>query len=141
MVKEFDLGKRLQALTLHSEGYSRSAIIEKTGYTPSGLSYLLTTAKKRGYEPSNGLILREYVENKAGRGRLPLLSGDQKNKILEILTSDKASRKFSTQELANKFNEQSGDRSVSRRTVARLLEAEGFKKVNSVWQLKTGRRI
>ncbi|RYC66087.1 hypothetical protein CHU98_g156 [Xylaria longipes] len=126
MVKEFDLGKRIQALTLHSEGYSRSAIIEKTGYTPSGLSYLLTTAKKRGYEPGKGLILREYVENKAGRGRRPILSEDQKNQILEIIASNKAAHKFSLQELANKFNEQSENPKVSRSTIARLLRAEEF---------------
>lgn len=35
MVKEFGLGTHIQALTLRSEGYSRAAIVAKTGYTPA----------------------------------------------------------------------------------------------------------
>ncbi|KAI0186192.1 hypothetical protein EV127DRAFT_346780, partial [Xylaria flabelliformis] len=122
MVKEFDLGKRLQALTLHSEGYSRNQIIEKTGYSPSGLSYLLTTAKKRGYKPGEGLILREYVDNEVGRGRKPILTDEHKQNIVKVLTTDKASRKFSAQELADKFNEEHTENQISRSTVSRLLQ-------------------
>ncbi|KAI1429810.1 hypothetical protein F5Y12DRAFT_338187 [Xylaria sp. FL1777] len=132
MVKEFDLGTRLQALTLHSEGYPRKAIIEKTGYTSGGLSYLITTARKRGYKPGDGLILRQYVDNEAGRGRKSVLTDKQKQKIVEIFTADKASRKFSTQELADKFNEENGaNQTISRKIVARVLKAEGLEKVGS----------
>ncbi|GAW13530.1 hypothetical protein ANO14919_029170 [Xylariales sp. No.14919] len=142
MVKEFDLGQRIQALTLHSEGYPRKAILEKTGYSSSGLSYLITTAKKRGYTPGSGPILRQYVDNEPGRGRQPILTDKQKHKIVEILTADDASRKFSVQELADKFNKTNDeDQTVSRGTVARIVEAEGFKKVkylyHQIWLEKT----
>ncbi|KAI0487026.1 hypothetical protein F4859DRAFT_467957 [Xylaria cf. heliscus] len=139
MVKEFDLGKRLQALTLHSEGYSRAAIAEKTGYTLGGLCYLLNKAKKRGYKRSEGHILHEYVDTAPGKGRPRIMNDERKQKITAILTSEKAGRKFSTQELANRFNQQNqDDKSISRRTVLRLLEAEGYKRVNGVWTLKKG---
>ncbi|KAJ8128344.1 hypothetical protein O1611_g5290 [Lasiodiplodia mahajangana] len=129
--KEFDLGQRIQALTLHSEGYSRKAITERTGYTPSGLSYLITTAKKRGYKPGEGLILLQYVENEPGRGRKPVLTDASKRRIIEILTADEASHKLSLQKLADKFNETNAEDhiSISRSIVARFLEEEGFKKV------------
>ncbi|KAI1163259.1 hypothetical protein F5B18DRAFT_323245 [Nemania serpens] len=136
MVKEFDLGQRIQALALHSEGYPRSAIAKKTGYTPGGLSYLLKAAKKRGYKPGSGPILRRFVDNEPGRGRPPT-SGERKHKIIEILTSDTASRKFSTQKLADRFNEQAeDDRTISRRTVLRLLDSEGYKRVQYVLLLR-----
>ncbi|KAI1119464.1 hypothetical protein F5Y14DRAFT_395383 [Nemania sp. NC0429] len=134
MPKEFDLGQRIQALTLHSEGYPRSAISKKTGYTPGGLGYLIKAAKKRGYKPGSGPILRHYVDNEPGRGRPPI-SGDRKHKVLEILNSDPDSRKLSTQKLAEKFNAQAeDDRTISRRTVLRLLDSEGYKRVHGVWQ-------
>ncbi|KAI1758365.1 hypothetical protein F4782DRAFT_477741 [Xylaria castorea] len=138
MGKEFDLGTRIQALTLHSEGYSRSAITEKTGYTLSGLCYLINKAKKRGYKPG-GLILREYADTAAGKGRPPIINDERKQKIAAILTSEQACRKFTTQQLADRFNEQNqDDRKISRRTVLRMLTTEGYKTVNGVWQLKTG---
>ncbi|KAI1747943.1 hypothetical protein F4782DRAFT_518996 [Xylaria castorea] len=137
MGKEFDLGTRLQALTLHSEGYSRAAIAEKTGYTPGGFCNLLTKAKKRGYKPGEGPILLEYVAAEPGRGRPTILTEERKQKITAILTSEKACRKFSAQKLADKFNEQNQDgQTVSRKTVLRALKAEGFRKVNGVQQLK-----
>ncbi|KAI1199070.1 hypothetical protein F5X97DRAFT_298004 [Nemania serpens] len=140
MGKELDLGQRIQALTLHSEGYPRSTIAKKTGYTPGGLGHLINTAKKRGYTPGSGLILRRYVDNEPGRGRPPI-SDERKHKLFEILTSDTASRKFSTQKLADRFNEQTEDnRTISRRTVLRLLDSEGYKQVNGVWQQSKTRK-
>ncbi|KAI8953589.1 hypothetical protein F4801DRAFT_122107 [Xylaria longipes] len=129
MGKEFDLGTRLQALTLHSEGYSRAAIAEKTGYTSGGLCNLLAKAKRRGYKRGEGPILLEYVAAEAGRGRPPILTDERKQKITAMLTSEEACRKFSAQQLADKLNEQNIDQPVSRRTVLRALKAEGFKKV------------
>ncbi|KAI0118360.1 hypothetical protein GGR51DRAFT_214223 [Nemania sp. FL0031] len=138
MPKEYDLGTRIQALTLHSEGYPRKTIIEKTGYTSGGLSYLITTAKRRGYKPGDGAILREYVDNEAGRGRKPILRDAHRRIIVEILTTDEASLKLSTQQLADKFNETNEeDLHISRKIVASLLDEEGFQKVNGVWQSKT----
>ncbi|KAI0445229.1 hypothetical protein F4803DRAFT_195107 [Xylaria telfairii] len=130
MGKELDLGARIQALTLHSEGYSRAAISEKTGYTHSGFCALLAKAKKRGYKPGEGPILLEYVTQEAGKGRPSILTDERKQRLVAILTSDETCRKFTAQQLADKFNEQNEDgQTVSRRTVLRALEAEGFKKV------------
>ncbi|KAI0489646.1 hypothetical protein F4859DRAFT_509232 [Xylaria cf. heliscus] len=137
MGKEFDLGTRIRALTLHSEGYSRAAIVEKTGYSASGLSTLISKAKKRGYKPREGPILREFVDTEPGKGRPPLLTEERKKRIVAILTSDKASRKLTTQQLADRINSQSlGDPPLCRRTVLNALNAEGFKIVNGVWQSK-----
>lgn len=130
MGKDFDLGTRIQALTLHSEGYSRAAITEKTGYTASGFCTLLAKAKKRGYKPGEGPILLEYVAQEAGKGRPTILTDERKQRLTTILTSNEACRKFTAQQLADKFNEQNQDgQTISRRTVLRALEAEGFKKV------------
>ncbi|KAI0550625.1 hypothetical protein F4679DRAFT_542039, partial [Xylaria curta] len=138
MGKEFDFGVRIQALTLHSEGYTRAKIVEKTGYTPGGLCALISKARKRGYEPGKGPILFEYVAPEPGRGRPTKLTDERKQKIIEILTSDKASRKFTTQQIADKVNEQcQDDETISRKTVSRALQAEGFKKVSNGWQHKS----
>lgn len=133
MVKEFDLGTRIQALTLHSEGYSRGDIIEKTGYTSSGLYSLLHKAKKRGYKPGEGPILREYAETEAGKGRPTIITEERRIRIIAILTSETAPRKISTQEMANRFNQQKTDeQAVSRRTVLKVLTAEGYKRVKYI---------
>ncbi|KAI0183972.1 hypothetical protein EV127DRAFT_445632 [Xylaria flabelliformis] len=138
MGKEFDFGVRIQALTLHSEGYTRSRIVEKTGYTPGGLCALISKAKKRGYEPGKGPILFEYVAPEPGRGRPTKLTDERRHLIVEILTADKASRKFTTQEIADKVNALcQDDQTISRKTVSRALQAEGFKRVNNSWQLKS----
>ncbi|KAI1180818.1 hypothetical protein F4777DRAFT_173960 [Nemania sp. FL0916] len=141
MGKEFDLGLRLQALTLHSEGYTRAAIIERTGYTPSGLSHLITTAKSRGYEPGGHPIYRKYVDNGSGRGRKRAVTDERKLKVLEVLTADEASLRLSIQQLADRYNFQnSGDRQLSRKVIGRMLEAEGFKRVNGTWQQPQGQQ-
>ncbi|KAK5634842.1 hypothetical protein RRF57_010555 [Xylaria bambusicola] len=127
MSQEFDLSIRIQALTLHSEGYSRAAIVQKTGYSPGGLSSLIHKAKKRGYQPGQGPILREYADTEPRKGRPPKLTQDQKDKIVATLTSDKACREFSSQKLADKLNrENPDDPAISRRTVLRALTAEGL---------------
>ncbi|GAW25372.1 hypothetical protein SAMD00023353_0501750 [Rosellinia necatrix] len=139
MGKEFDIGTRIQALTLHSEGYSRSQIVEKTGYTTNGFSYLLTKAKKRGYKPGEGPILREYVDTASGKGRPTVLTTDRTNKIIQIVTANSTARKFSAQDIVDKFHEANGsDRSISKSSVLKALSVKGFKKVNGVWQSKTG---
>ncbi|KAI0505694.1 hypothetical protein F5B22DRAFT_661162 [Xylaria bambusicola] len=126
MSQEFDLGTRIQALVLHSEGYSRAAIVQKTGYSAGGLSSLIQKAKKRGYQPGEGPVLREYVESEPRKGRPPKLTQDRKDKIIATLTSDKACRQFSSQKLADKFNSENPDApSISRTTVLRALTAEG----------------
>ncbi|KAH8156904.1 hypothetical protein CIB48_g11344 [Xylaria polymorpha] len=110
MVKEFGLGTHIQALTLRSEGYSRAAIVAKTGYTPANQG-----PKTRAWQ------------------RSPTdLTDEGKQKITSILTSEKACRKFSAQQLAEKFHEQNpDDPTTSRRTVLRALKAEESKKSNS----------
>ncbi|KAI1191750.1 hypothetical protein F5B17DRAFT_382027 [Nemania serpens] len=139
MVKEFDIGQRIHALALHSEGYPRSAICKKTGYTLGGLSHLLKVAQKRGYKAGSGPILRLYVDNEPGRGRPPAPS-ERRQKLVEFLTSDPASRKLTTQQLADKYNEQAEDnKTISRRTVLRLLNFEGWKLVHGIWQESNSR--
>ncbi|KAI0424410.1 hypothetical protein F5Y09DRAFT_324472 [Xylaria sp. FL1042] len=142
MSSEFDLGIRIQALTLHSEGYSRASIIEKTGYSPGGLSTLITKAKKRGYQPGQGPILREYVDSEPRKGRPPKLTPATKEKIITTLTSDKACRAFTAQELAEKVNEKNpDDASISRSTVLRALSDANYKKGNlSRWAKQLSRR-
>ncbi|KAI1426377.1 hypothetical protein F5Y12DRAFT_294879 [Xylaria sp. FL1777] len=121
MASEFNLVTRTQALTLHSEGYSRAVIIQKTGYSASGLSHLISKAKKHGYKPGKGPILHEYVETKPRKGR-PSLSASQKAKVITLLESDIAFRKSSTQKIANRINEQNPlDPPISRRSVLRIL--------------------
>ncbi|KAI0971855.1 hypothetical protein F4678DRAFT_461223 [Xylaria arbuscula] len=140
MSQEIDLGIRLQALTLHSEGFSRAKIIEKTGYSAGGFSALLAKAKKRGYQPGKP-ILSEYVDSGPRSGRPTKLTQAQRNKIVATLTSDKACRKLNTQKLADKINaENPNDVPVSRRTVLRCLTAEGFKNVKYITQPNTAWR-
>ncbi|KAI0402189.1 hypothetical protein F4802DRAFT_378146 [Xylaria palmicola] len=130
MSQEFDLGVRLQALTLHSIGYTRAKIIEETGYSAGGLCGLLAKARKRGYKPGGGPILREYVETEPRKGRPPKLTPDRTSKIVAVLTSDKACRKFSSQKLADKINKENpNDPPLSRRTVLRALTAKGLKPI------------
>ncbi|KAI1304336.1 hypothetical protein F5Y03DRAFT_175921 [Xylaria venustula] len=137
MSQETDLGIRLQALTLHSEGFSRAKIIEKTGYSAGGFSALLAKAKKRGYEPGKP-ILREYADSEPRSGRPPKLTPAHKDKIIATLTSDTACRKLNTQKLADIINaENPNDIPISRRTVLRCLTAEGFENVKGVWQSTT----
>ncbi|KAI0542709.1 hypothetical protein GGR58DRAFT_496814 [Xylaria digitata] len=130
MSSEFDLGTRIHALVLHSEGFSRAAIVAKTGYSHGGLSNLISKAKKRGYEPGNGPILREYVNSEPRKGRPAKLTQAKKNQIVAVSESDKASRKLSTQKLADKINKENpDDPPISRRSVLRILTAKGFKNV------------
>ncbi|KAI1130642.1 hypothetical protein F5Y10DRAFT_262983 [Nemania abortiva] len=125
MGQEFDLGVRIQALTLHSEGMSRAQIAQKTGYKPGGISNLVTRAKSRGYRPG-GPILLEYVQTAAGRGRKPILTEAKKDEIIELLTASKGSDKFTTQALADEFNAKTAEeKPVSRSTVLRCLKEKG----------------
>ncbi|GAP92953.1 hypothetical protein SAMD00023353_0403580 [Rosellinia necatrix] len=141
MGREFDMGTRIQALTLHSEGYSRRAIAERTGYTTNGLSYLVAKAKRRGYKPGQGPILREYAETEPGKGRPTILTEERKSKIIAILTADAASRKFSAREIADKFHEQNGhDRTISRTSVRKALAAEGYKTINRTYKSQPAKR-
>lgn len=128
MAKEFDLGTRLQALTLHSEGIPRRQILEKTGYSDSGFQNLLNKAKKNGYKPGQGPILRQYAETAPRKGRPSIMTAERKAKLLEILASDPAARKLSTQQLSEKFNELRADdgQTLSRRSVLRMLRSEGY---------------
>lgn len=132
MGKEFDLGTRIQALTLHSEGYPRRLIFERTGYSATGFQGLLNKAKKRGYKPGQGPIMREYADTEPGRGRPSIITDERKAQIFAILASDTAARKFSTQELAEKFNElKTDEQTLSRKTVSKILRSEGYNKVKS----------
>ncbi|KAI1361927.1 hypothetical protein F5Y08DRAFT_342125 [Xylaria arbuscula] len=154
--KEMDLGTRIQAIVLHSEGYSRASIIEKTGYSAGGLSGLLTKAKARGYVPGQGPILRAFVDNEPGgrTGRPPKLTQGHKDKIValkaEAIANDHDGDRgasggsggggaefVSTQKLADKFNaENPGDVQVSRRTVLRALKAAGVQHVRRTAKTK-----
>lgn len=141
MSKELDLGIRVHALVLHSEGYTRASIMEKTGYSAGGLSNLLTKAKSRGYTPGKGPILLEYVDNEPGRtGRPRKVTQEQRDQIVASLALEKEKAgaagggvggkgKFvSTQKLADKFNAENPEGvSVSRRTVLRALNSAGIK--------------
>ncbi|KAI0404795.1 hypothetical protein F4802DRAFT_565516 [Xylaria palmicola] len=109
MSQEFDLGRQV--------------------IQPVAFVALLTKARKRGYKPG-GPILREYVDSEPRKGRPPKLTPDRTARIVAVLTSDKACRKFSTQKLADKINrENPDDPPLSRRTVLRALTAQGFKPV------------
>lgn len=131
-MKEFDRGIRIQALTLHQAGHPISVILEKTGYSRTGFYCLLRKAKENGYTPGQGPILLEYVENGEGRGRKPVLTAERKQRLISLLTAEDTSRKFTSQQLADLFNEHNESKdeqfTVGRSTVLRAITAEGYSK-------------
>ncbi|KAI1175778.1 hypothetical protein F4777DRAFT_304995 [Nemania sp. FL0916] len=134
MPQEFDPAVRVRALTLHSEGYSRAAILQKTGYTLGGFKKLLAAAKKRGYQPGEGSILLSYVTNEVGRGRKPKLGKEQRQRIIEIFTTDKVSRKLSSKQLAERFNNENEWKiNISEKIVQNVLKEAGYNRVKGVW--------
>ncbi|KAK5634103.1 hypothetical protein RRF57_009817 [Xylaria bambusicola] len=130
MSSEFDLATRSQALALHSEGYSRAVICEKTGYSPGGLANLITKAKKRGYQPGQGAIIAQYVEDKPRKGRPVKLTPEKMDEITKAFESDPSLRKLPAEEIAKHINDRSpDDPPLSRTLVQRALKHQGLKNI------------
>ena len=130
MSSEFDLGVRIQALTLHSQGYARAQICKITGYSPGGLTTLIAKAKKRGYKPGGGRILAEYATEGLRKGRPAKLTPAKKDQIVRTLESDNTLRGKTTKEIADIINKQNpADDPVSQTTIWRALKEKGFKSV------------
>ncbi len=131
--KHSTIAERAQALTLHACGTKISDIEAITGIKKETFKSLLSRAKKRGYCPG-GPVKDEHVQDAPRIGRPKVINETVSQTILDVVTQDRTTREYSTQELAEAVKErlQAAHPYVkppSRRSILRWLRSQNFRSV------------
>jgi len=121
----YDIGVRVQALSLFEYGVSAKEIEKWMGVSISSLKRWKRVSRQRGFDPQvSSHILAQYVTDVPRSGRPSALHDEAQKTIIKLLEKNSSTRQYSTAELAHK----SGT-SVSPNTVWRFIKKKGYRSV------------
>lgn len=119
----YSLAERVQALTLHSVGFSTQQIFERIKIPPRTTRNIIQKALSRGYRPEEDpRILNHFVEDGMKSGRPKEIGEDTENEVLSAVCRDRNGREKSTEVLAYEFG-------ISSSSILRILKKHGFSNV------------
>ena len=114
------ISRKLRVLILRHEGLNNETIAERTGFSETRVSHLITEYKKKGLE--------EYTRKKYG-GNHRNMTKEEEEEILEQFRKDaEAGRVVTAQEIKKAFDEKLG-RDTGRGYIYMLLERHQWRKV------------
>lgn len=118
--KVWDIGIRVQCLTLLAFGTYIDDVVEQLGLSRSTILRWLRISKERGYdiEPT-GWILARYITDASRSGRPIVLTDAVQKLILQAISKNSTTRQYSLEEIAKLC-------SVSAISIWRCLERRGF---------------
>ena len=114
------ISRKLKVLMLRYEGKENKTIAERTGFSETRVSHLITEYKKKG--------LKEYARKKYG-GNHRNMTKEEEEEILEKFRKDaEAGHVVTAQEIKKAFNEKLG-RDTGSGYIYMLLARHGWRKV------------
>ena len=121
MAKFWDIGIRIQCLTLLYYGVQIEQISQWFGPSKFSIYRWNRVAKERGFNPEvSSQILAQYVTDAPRTGRPTVLTEQVQKAILKILTKNSTTRQYSLEEIAKGCG-------VSATSVWRCLKKRGFR--------------
>lgn len=121
MAPYWDIGIRIQCLTLLNFGVHIDHIAAWLGPDKSTIYRWNRVAKERGFDPKQSAwILAQYVTDAKRSGRPTVLTDQVQETILKIITKNSTTRQYSLAEIAKLVK-------VSPSSVWRCLKARGFR--------------
>ena len=117
----WDVGIRVQCLTLLQFGVCLDDVIDWLGPSRSSILRWLRIAKERGYDPEqSSWILAQYVADAPRSGRPTVLTEAVQKLILQTISKNSTTRQYSLVEISKLY-------SVSPMSVWRCLKKRGFR--------------
>ena len=121
----YDVGVRVQALTLYEYGVTPSEIFDWIGVTESSIKRWKRVSRERGFNPVvSSHILAQYIVDAPRSGRPTVLQDEAQKKIIKLLEKNDTTRQYSVAELTAK----SGVK-ASASTVWRFIKRKGYRSV------------
>jgi transposase len=123
----YDVGTRIQALTLLEAATGIRQITEITGFSKSSIYRIKAVAKQRGYNPQvSKVLLLKYVEDAPRSGRPIKATKEVEDIVVSLVSKNSSTRAWSAQRIASTITAQTPN-GISARTVHRILRRKGYK--------------
>ena len=100
---KYDIGVRVQALTLYDYGAKPSEILDQTGISESSLKHWKRVSRERGFNlVASSYIIAQYVADAPRSGRPTIIRDEAQRKIIKVLEKKDTTCQYSIAELIAK---------------------------------------